>query len=43
VLIRGELKGREETRGWDIEEVEIVWEAESVMDDGETDVMMRYD
>jgi hypothetical protein len=43
VLIRGELEGREETRGWDIEEVEIVWEAERVMGDRETDMIMRYD
>lgn len=37
MLIRGELEGHEETCGWDIEEVEFVWEAESVMSGGETE------
>jgi hypothetical protein len=35
MLIRRELEGCEETCAWNIEEVEFVWEAESVMDDGE--------
>jgi hypothetical protein len=43
MLIWGELEGREETCGWDIEEVEFVWEAESVMSGRGKDIMMRYD
>jgi hypothetical protein len=33
VLIRGELEAREENRGWDIEEVEFVREAENIMNE----------
>jgi hypothetical protein len=43
MLIRGELEGCEETSGWDIEEVELVREAESVMSDGEKDMIIGYD
>jgi len=35
MLVRRELKGCKETCRWYIEEVEFVWEAESVMGDGE--------
>jgi hypothetical protein len=43
MLIRRKLEGCEETCGWDIEEVEFVREAESMMSDEEKNMIMGYD